>query len=341
MPDRPRTITFITMPAVNIPALQERERVQSDFLVLERTDKKTANGDPFAILTLGNSSGRIDTSPIWSDKLDWADGADRGKVVQAIGDIALYGRNGSAKRQLALSAPLRVIPENQVDVLSFLESVGDCTALWDWMDKQRAAMQSRTLRSVVDLFFANDEFRVRFERTPGSPVGHHAKLGGLLLHTFEVASIARATARTTRANQDLVFAGALLHDIGKVEAYDVAPTGFSTTPCGLLLGHVVLGALMLERALAQLRAPICSEGQILELQHMILSHHGSLEFGSPVQPMTVEAEIVHWADEASAKACDMSDSIDDPTNFASGRETSDTKPWRVRRHVYRRGHDWD
>ena len=329
------------MPAVNIPALQERERVQSDFLVLERTDKKTANGDPFAILTLGNSSGRIETSPIWSDKLDWADGADRGKVVQAIGDVAMYGRNGTAKRQLALSAPLRVIPENQVDVLSFLESVGDCTPIWDWIDKQRTAMQSRTLRSVVDLFFANDEFRVRFERTPGSPSSHHAKLGGLLLHTFEVASIARATARTTRANQDLVFAGALLHDIGKVEAYEVAATGFSTTPCGLLLGHVVLGALMLERALAKLGAPICTEGQVLELQHMILSHHGSLEFGSPVQPMTVEAEIVHWSDEASAKASDMSDSIDDLTNFASGRETSDVRPWRVGRRVYRRSHGWE
>ncbi len=331
----------MAMPAVNIPALLERERVQSDFLVLERADKKTATGDPFAILTLGNSSGRIDTSPIWSDKLDWAAGADRGKVVQAIGDIALYGRNGSAKRQLALSAPLRVIPENQVDTLSFLESVGDCVPLWDWIDKQRTAMQSRTLKSVVDLFFANDEFRVRFERTPGSPSSHHAKLGGLLLHTFEVASIARATARTTRANQDLVFAGAMLHDIGKVEAYEVAPTGFSISPCGLLLGHVVLGALMLERALAKLGEPVCSEGQILELQHMILSHHGSLEFGSPVQPMTVEAEIVHWADEASAKASDMSDSIDDATNFASGRETSDGKPWRVRRHVYRRPHGWD
>src|SRR5665213_2273758 len=211
------------MPPVNIPALQEHERVQSDFLVLERADKKTANGDPFAILTLGNSSGRIDTSPIWSDKLAWADGAMRGKVVQAIGDIAMYGRNGSAKRQLALSAPLRVIPDNLVDVQSFLES-------------------------VVDLFFADDQFRVRFERTPGSPSSHHAKVGGLLLHTFEVASIARATARTTRANQDLVLAGALLHDIGKVEAYEVSATGFSITTSGLLLGHVVLGALMLERA---------------------------------------------------------------------------------------------
>ncbi len=334
-------LTLSAMPPVNIPALQEHERVQSDFLVLERADKKTANGDPFAILTLGNSSGRIDTSPIWSDKLAWADGAMRGKVVQAIGDIAMYGRNGSAKRQLALSAPLRVIPDNLVDVQSFLESVGDCTQLWDWMDKQRDAMQSRTLKSVVDLFFADDQFRVRFERTPGSPSSHHAKVGGLLLHTFEVASIARATARTTRANQDLVLAGALLHDIGKVEAYEVSATGFSITTSGLLLGHVVLGALMLERALAKLDAPICSDGQILELQHMILSHHGSLEFGSPVQPMTVEAEIVHWSDEASAKASDMSDSIEDATNFLSGRDTSDGKPWRVRRHVYRRGHNWD
>ncbi len=329
------------MPAVNIPTLQERERVQGDFLVLERTDKKTANGDPFAILTLGNSSGRIDTSPIWSDKLDWADGADRGKVVQAIGDVALYGRNGTARRQLALSAPLRVIPENLVDVLSFLETVGDCAPIWDWMDKQRAAMQSLTLRNVVDLFFASDEFRVRFERTPGSPSGHHAKLGGLLLHTFEVASIARATARTTRANPDLVFAGALLHDIGKIEAYEVAATGFSVTTSGLLLGHVVLGALMLERALAKLDSPICSDAQALELLHMILSHHGSLEFGSPVQPMTVEADIVHWSDEASAKASDMSDAIDDATNFASGREISDARPWRVGRRIYRRAHNWD
>jgi 3'-5' exoribonuclease len=329
------------MPPVNIPALQEHERVQADFLVLDRSEKKTATGDPFAILTLGNASGRIETAPVWSDKLDWVDGVVRGKVVQAIGEVTMYGRNGSAKRQIALSAPLRIIPENAVDVLSFLESVGDCTPLWDWMDRQRAAMQSRTLRNVVDLFFADDTFRVRFERTPGSPSSHHAKLGGLLLHTTEVATIARTIARTTRANQDLVFAGAVLHDIGKVEAYDVSATGFSITPPGLLLGHVVLGALMLERALAGLDAPICSEAQTLELQHMILSHHGSLDFGSPVQPMTVEAEIVHWADEASAKASDMSDSIDDPNNFSSGRETSDGKPWRVRKHVFRRGHTWE
>jgi 3'-5' exoribonuclease len=81
---------------------------------------------------------------------------------------------------------------------------------------------------------------------------------------------------------------------------------------------------------------VCTEGQLLDLQHMILSHHGSLEFGSPVQPMTTEAEIVHWADEASAKANDMMESLEDAEAFASGREFSDKRPWRVGRRIWRR-----
>jgi 3'-5' exoribonuclease len=143
------------------------------------------------------------------------------------------------------------------------------------------------------------------------------------------------------ANVDLAVTGALLHDIGKVEAYDVGPHGFSFTPCGLLLGHVVLGSLMLERRLAALGAPICSEGQLTELHHMILSHHGSLQFGSPVQPMTTEAEIVHWADEASAKATDMMELLDDAELFSGGKEFSDKSHWRLGRRIWKRPHDWD
>jgi 3'-5' exoribonuclease len=151
-----------------------------------------------------------------------------------------------------------------------------------------------------------------------------------------VTNIARTTAKTMNANVDLVVAGALLHDIGKVEAYGIDGGVFANTPCGLLLGHVVLGCLMLERRLAALGQTICSAGQLLDLQHMILSHHGSLEFGSPVQPMTTEAEIVHWADEASAKANDMIESLDDSESFASGKEFSDKRPWRVGRRIWRR-----
>lgn len=329
------------MSVPRLGALAPGDRFQGELLVRGRTEKRTGAGEPFIILTLGNSTGCIDSAPIWSNQLDLADGAVPGRVVQAIGQASLYrGRNGSSKLQLTLTSPLRTLPDGEFDPTAFLERIDDCTPLWDWIDRQRAAMRSSTLRAVVDLFFADDSFRLCFERTPGSVSMHHAKLGGLLLHTYEVASIARTAARTTRADIDLVLAGALLHDIGKVEAYEITPGGFGYTPCGLLLGHVVLGALMLERALAKLAHPVCTDGQLLELQHMVLSHHGTLDFGSPVQPMTKEAELVHWADEASAKADDMGDAITDVANFAGGREFSDGRPFRVGRRVWRRPHEW-
>jgi 3'-5' exoribonuclease len=287
------------------------------------------------ILKLGNASGHIDVAPIWSSHREWADGADRGRVVQTIGQVGVYAKTG--RRQIQLTGPLRVLPEAQVDLQAFLPRIaGGTTRLWDWIDRRRAEIATPALRRVVDLFYADDQFRLRLEQTPGSVNGHHAKLGGLLLHVYEVTSIARSTARTMNANVDLVVAGALLHDIGKVEAYEIDGGVFATSPCGLLLGHVVLGCLMLERKLAAQGRSACTEGQLLDLQHMILSHHGSLEFGSPVQPMTTEAEIVHWADEASAKANDMMESLDDAESFASGKEFSDKRPWRVGRRIWRR-----
>ena len=323
------------MPPLNLTQLAIGERVQHELPVVERLEKTQGNGDPFVLLTLGNASGSISVAPIWSNQRAWADGADRGRVVQAIGQVGLYPKTG--KRQIHLTGPLRVLPAEQVDLHAFLPRIaGDTNRLWDWIDKRRAEIATPPLRQVVDLFYADDNFRVRLEQTPGSVNGHHAKLGGLLLHVFEVASIARNMAKTMNANADLVVAGALLHDIGKVEAYEIEGGGFGQTPCGLLLGHVVLGCLMLERRIAATRCSICSTGQLLDLQHMILSHHGSLEFGSPVQPMTTEAEIVHWADEASAKANDMIESLDDSEAFTSGREFSDKRPWRVGRRIWRR-----
>jgi 3'-5' exoribonuclease len=323
------------MPPLNLGQLAIGERVQHELLVVDRLEKTQGNGDPFVVLKLGNASGHIDVAPIWSNQREWADGADRGRVVQAIGQVGLYAKTG--RRQIQLTGPLRVLPAEQVDLQAFLPRIaGDTTKLWDWIDKRRAEISTPALRRAVDLFYADDNFRLMLELTPGSVNGHHAKLGGLLLHVFEVTSIARATAKTMNANVDLVVAGALLHDIGKVEAYGIDGGIFANTPCGLLLGHVVLGCLMLERRVAAQGQRVCTDGQLLDLQHMILSHHGSLEFGSPVQPMTTEAEIVHWADEASAKANDMIESLDDSEAFASGKEFSDKRPWRVGRRIWRR-----
>src|SRR5215216_4893101 len=241
------------MQPLNLSQLSIGERVQHELLVVDRLEKTQGNGDPFVILKLGNASGHIDVAPIWFNQREWADGADRGRVVQAIGQVGLYAKTG--KRQIQLTGPLRVLPSEQVDLHAFLPRIaGDTTRLWDWIDKRRAEISTPALRRVVDLFYADDNFRVQLEQTPGSVNGHHAKLGG----------------------------------------------------------------------------------QLLDLQHMILSHHGSLEFGSPVQLMTAEAEIVHWADEASAKANDMIESLEDSEAFASGHEFSDKKSWRVGRRIWRR-----
>lgn len=327
------------MQPLNLGQLVVGERIQHELLVVDRVEKTQGNGDPFVILKLGNASGQIDVAPIWSSQRGWADGADRGAVVQAIGQVGLYAKTG--KRQIQLTGPLRVLPAEQVDLHAFLPRIaGDAIKFWDWIDKRRAELTSAPLRRIVDLFFADDNFRLAFEKTPGSVSGHHAKLGGLLLHVFEVTSIARQSARTMGADVDLVVAGALLHDVGKVEAYGIDGGRFINTPCGLLLGHVVLGCLMLERRLASAGHAagqmVCTDEQLLDVQHMILSHHGSLEFGSPVQPMTTEAEIVHWADEASAKANDMMESLDEAESFTSGNAFSDKRPWRVGRRIWRR-----
>ena len=313
------------------------DRVQHEFLVVEREEKRLANGDPFLLLTLGNASGRIGTAPLWTNQLDWAAGADRGKVVQVIGEVAAF----HGKRQVRLTAPLRVIPQALVRPEHFLPRVGTPTeVLWDWVDRARAELRSPALRRAVDLFFADDAFRVDFEKAPASVSGHHAAVGGLLLHVTEVATIARTSARVMRANAELVVVGALLHDIGKVQAYAITPTGFSHTTPGSLLGHVVLGSLMLHERLRDIPESEISASQRLELQHMILSHHGSLEFGSPVQPMTVEAELLHWADEASAKGNDMAESLAEDEHFGSA-EVSERRPWRVGRRLWRRPHGWE
>ena len=333
-----------TMPPFDLRKAAVGDRVEHEFLIRERAEKTTRAGLPFIVLTLGNRSGSIDTAPIWSEKIEWADGAEKGKVVKIIGEIGLFGDEGSRRRQLQLTAPLRVLVRDQIDASDFLPRVDmPFERLWDSLDKLRAGIVAPSVRRAVDLCFADDVFRVQFERTPASVNGHHAQLGGLLLHVLEVTSIARHIARTVRhANADLVVAGALLHDIGKVEAYSVGPEGFAHTPTGTLLGHVTLGALMFDRRLESSRLTV-SRAQRDELLHLILSHHGALQFGSPVQPMTTEAEIVHWADEASAKSAEIIDEFADPDMFPSGGldELSAKRSWKLGRKLWRRPAAWD
>jgi len=317
----------------DLTSLTPGTRVQDPFLVLE---VETRGGDhPHTVLTLGNRTGSIQTAPFWPEDAPKVAGITRRAVVQVIGEIAAY----RDRRQLKVSS-IRVLPAGSVAVDRLLPSVGEVTRYWSYLDRLRADIRAPRLRAVLSLFFDDPGFRERYERCPASTRGHHAALGGLLKHTSEVAAIALAIARTARADEELVLAGVLLHDIGKLEAYrwDVL---FEPTDGNALLGHVVLGALMLDRAVRAQHPMPCTEEELTLLLHLVLSHHGKPEFGAPVPPATLEAEVIHFADNASARTASMAEALQTSANFPEGGRLSGSGLWQVdRRRLYRGSSDW-
>ena len=121
----------------------------------------------------------------------------------------------------------------------------------------------------------------------------------------------------------------LLHDIGKLECYSWESGVFDTTERGRLVGHVVQGVIMLQRAIAARAEPPCTHDEQLILEHLILSHHGKLEFGSPVKPLTLEAEILHFADDASAKTASITEAYASREFFPDGARVSAKKIWQL------------
>ena len=131
----------------------------------------------------------------------------------------------------------------------------------------------------------------------------------------------------------------LLHDIGKLDAYRWDSV-FDYTDAGHLLGHVVLGSLMLDRRLKEEAVPPCTAEERALLHHLVLSHHGKLEFGSPVPPMTLEAEVLHWADNASAKTASMAEALKEAEAFGEGL-VSQRRFWQLDyRRAYRGSSNW-
>lgn len=318
---------------LDLSLLAPGDRVQDTLLVLDAEEKAYESGG-CTVLTLGNASGRIATAPFWEQDQAQVEGIRKGHAVQVLGEVAEY----RGRRQLKVSS-LRLLPDASVDLGRLLPTVGDVTRYWETLDGWRREITKPRLAQVVALFYDDDEFRAAYSRCPASVNGHHAALGGLLKHTVEVAAIARTIARAAGAEQDLVLTGVLLHDIGKLDAYRWDGV-FDYTDLHYLIGHVTLGALALDRRLNEPNAPPCSPPEKALLLHLVLSHHGRQEYGSPVPPATLEAEVLHWADNASARTASMAEALRDADAFAGGL-ISQKRFWQLdNRRAYRGASDW-
>jgi 3'-5' exoribonuclease len=300
-------------------------------------DLEIRGGDtPHTVLVLQNAAGRIRSAPFWAADPPRIPRLHRSALVEVSGTIATW----RDRRQLHVDS-LRLLPDDPSAWERLLPSLGDRGPWWALLDAWRQRLAAPRLARALDLVFGDAAFRARFEQCPASTAGHHARLGGLLQHTCEVAQLALAAARLQpQADAELVLAGALLHDIGKVDSY-TWQGAFDCTPDGYAVGHVVLGVLRLDRALEREGQPPCSGLERALLHHLILSHHGQHEFGAPVTPMTLEAEILSHADRLSARAASIAETLSDPDYFTAGGSITSRTVWQLdHRRLWRARGDW-
>jgi 3'-5' exoribonuclease len=168
--------------------------------------------------------------------------------------------------------------------------------MWEELRARVGRVEDPFLRQLLERVVCTNEAKLRV--WPAAQMLHHAYRGGFLEHILKIAEVGEWVARAYGANPDLVFAGAVLHDIGKLEELDYSFAAAYSRE-GRLVGHIALGALAVREAAAAIEdfPPLL----LTQIEHLVLSHHGSLEFGSPVLPQTIEAFILSFADDLDAK----------------------------------------
>ena len=291
-------------PATNLFDVPIGTRVQDPMLV-RQVELCTGESGPFTVLTLGNRSGSLPSSPFWVRDQPQIAGITKGNVVQVIGEVTSY----RDRRQLAVSS-IRVLPTESVEWQQLVPSAGDPDPYWETIDRWRSEIRPLRLREATDAFFADADFREAFQQCPADLTGPHAILGGLLKHTVEVAAIARVLGRVFGADGSLVLAGALLHDIGKTESYDWN-RGFEPTLAGQRLGSDNLGTVMLERRLHAVAPPMLSEAELQELQHIIVVAGSERLSGGGVEPRHLPAMVVRMANDGSVRGAAWAEGLQD------------------------------
>ncbi len=274
--------------------IRDRSQVDAVFLVREKITAMAKTGKPYLTLKLMDKTGEVE-GKVWDNVDQLSASFDKDDFIAVRSKATVY----LGKMQLVI-AELKRVPDQEVNLADFLpeagrpiaEMVAELTSLLE-------TLGDPYLKRLLAAFFDDSAFMSLYSSAPAAKGMHHVYLGGLLEHSLAVARLVdRIVPLYEGINRDLLIAGALLHDVGKVREMTYSRS-FDYTDEGKLLGHITIGVEMIQEKIIAIGG-IPQELALL-LKHMILSHHGQYEFGSPKRPKTVEATILNYLDDLDSK----------------------------------------
>ena len=295
--------------------LADGDAIEEIYLVTEKQLRANRNGNLYLQLELRDRTGAI-TGRLWNAGEHLFRSFEESDFLRIKGKVQLF----QGALQMILSH-LERVTEQDVELADFLpHTEHDVSKLYERLRGVLMRLGNHHLRALVECFFMDDEFVQAFCKVPAGIRNHHAYLGGLLEHVVSLLDAAdRILPLYPQLDRDLLLTGIFLHDIGKVRELSYGRV-FSYTDPGQLVGHLVIGVEMLNEKVARVPEltgePFPAE-LLLRLKHMILSHHGTYEFGSPRLPMTPEAIALHHLDNLDAKVHSFTRDIRDDRNQAS------------------------
>ena len=275
-------------------ARHENKVITSTFVVVAKQIKPKKTGEPYLALTLGDRSGQVEAK-MWDNVEEVLEAFEQDDFLKVKGLINKYKN----RFQLTIHK-LRKLGESEIDFADYLpKTTKDIDQLWQTLGNFVAAIQNPHLKSLVQAFMADPEIAAAYRNAPAAKTLHHAYIGGLLDHVVSLFRSCDLICRNyPQANRDLLFTGAFLHDIGKIHELTYNRS-FTYTNRGQLLGHMIIELEMLQAKLALVPG---FPGELKTLvEHLIISHHGEYEFGSPKLPMFPEALMLHYLDDLDSK----------------------------------------
>ena len=290
----------------------ENQVIVSSFVVVSKQVKPKKSGEPYLALTLGDRTGLIEAK-MWDNVEDAMDTFDQDHYLKVKGLINKYKN----RFQITIHK-LRRLGDSEVDFSDYLpKTTKDIGELWQTLTQYVASFQDPHLKALVESFMADPQIAEAYRNAPAAKSLHHAYIGGLLDHVVSLFRSCDLVSRNyPQINRDLLLTGAFLHDIGKIHELGYTRS-FSYTTRGQLLGHMIIELEMLQAKLAlfpDFPAPLKTL-----IEHLIISHHGQYDFGSPKLPMFPEALMLHYLDDLDSKMESMRAHFE--------READNDNPW--------------